>query len=140
MAEALANVLADLGTKAAWVVRGEDGLDELTTTDFSQVWQVTSEGVTHFRVDPRELGLHLTELTQLQIGTTEEGINKFDLALSPNDSPERDVVLLNAAAALVASGTVESLSSGIELGKNVINSGEAMNKVVELAKFTQGLD
>lgn len=140
VAEALANVLADLGTKAAWVVRGEDGLDELTTTDFSQVWQVTSEGVTHFRVDPRELGLHLTELTQLQIGTTEEGINKFDLALSPNDSPERDVVLLNAAAALVASGTVESLSSGIELGKNVINSGEAMNKVVELAKFTQGLD
>lgn len=140
VAEALANVLADLGTKSTWVVRGDDGLDELTTTGFSQVWEVKQGNVRHFRIDPTELGLQLADLSQLQIETTEDGVEKFDVALSSSDSPERDIVLLNSAAALFTSGKVESLKSGVELSRDVVNSGEAMNKVAELAEFTQRLD
>tara|TARA_A100001037_G_scaffold192659_1_gene172379 strand:- start:2116 stop:3144 length:1029 start_codon:yes stop_codon:yes gene_type:complete len=139
VAEALANVLANLGTKKTWVVRGRDGLDELTTTNFSEIWEVSEGQVKYFRIDPREVGLEYSQLSQLQIQTAEEGIQKFDLALSSASSPEQDIVILNSAAALVTIGLAGNLSSGIELSREVIISGAARDKVAQLAEFTQGI-
>ena len=139
VAEALANVLANLGTKKTWVVRGRDGLDELTTTNFSEIWEVSEGQVKYFRIDPKEVGLEYSQLSQLQIQTAEEGIQKFDLALSSASSPEQDIVILNSAAALVTIGLAGNLSSGIELSREVIISGAARDKVAQLAEFTQGI-
>ncbi len=137
--ERMAHVLASLGTERSWVVRGDDGLDELTTTAPSQVWEVTSGGVRHFTLTPEDAGIGRATLADLQIDGMAEAQTKFERALSPGDSPEKDIVLLNSAAALVVSGKAPDISAGVGMARDVIASGSPLAILGRLAALSQTL-
>ena len=139
VAELMARVLGALGTERSWVVRGDDGLDELTTTAASQVWEVSTEGVRHFTLTPEEVGLPRGSLADLQIDGVDDARAKFARALSAGDSPEKDMVLLNSAAALVVRGVAEDLPSGVSMARSAIDSGGALEKLRQLADLSRSL-
>jgi len=138
-AELMAGVLASLGTKHSWVVRGDDGLDELTTTTTSHVWEVTGGRVRQFQVSPEDAGLDRTELGALQASDVAGNNALFHQALSTDESPAKDIVLLNAGGAMVVVGRVADLRAGVALARETINSGEPLAKLQALAKLSQTL-
>ncbi|MGW8766722.1 anthranilate phosphoribosyltransferase [Streptomyces sp. NPDC055815] len=133
MAPIVAGVLAERGNSAL-VFRGDDGLDELTTTSTSRVWVVRDGGVTEERFDPRDVGIDLVTLEALR---GEDASYNADVArrlLAGETGPVRDAVLLNAAAALTAldpgTGTLaEQLAAGIAKGAEAIDSGAAQRSL-----------
>ena len=139
VAELMAHVLGALGTERSWVVRGDDGLDELTTTATSQVWEVSAEGVRHFMLTPEDAGLPRGSLADLQIDGVDEAREKLTRSLSEGDSPEKDMVLLNSAAALVVRGVADDLPSGVTRARAAIDSGGALEKLRQLAELSQSL-
>ena len=136
MAPKLAGVLAARGTRA-WVVRGEDGLDELSTTGPSRVWDVRAGIVTEARVDPAALGLSLTTLAGLRGGSPQDNAAVTRSVLGGAKGPHRDVVVLNAAAALVVAGVAEDLSAGMAQACAVIEDGRAETALADLVRVSQ---
>ena len=109
LAPVLAQAFAERGTSAL-VVRGDDGLDELTTTTTSHVWQVVGGSVTELSLDPRELGIGLVELSALQGGDATVNARIARELFDGQAGPVRDAVLLNAAGAIVAFEQTEPFS------------------------------
>jgi anthranilate phosphoribosyltransferase len=138
-AELMANVLASLGTKHSWVVRGDDGLDELTTTTTTQVYEVTGGRVRHFEVSPEDAGLGRVELSELQATDAAAITALFHQSLSPGASAAKDIVMLNAAAAMVVVGRAADLRAGVALARETIDSGAPLEKLEALAKLSQTL-
>jgi anthranilate phosphoribosyltransferase len=120
----LAEVLARRGTRAM-LFRGQDGLDELTTTGASVVFDVVEGRVRETEIDPRELGLPAARVEDLGGGDAAVSAEIVRTILAGERGPRRDVVALNAAAALVVAGTVASLADGLELATATIDAGEA---------------
>ena len=139
VAEAMAHVLASLGTTRSWIVRGGDGLDELTTTTTSDVWEASGDGVAHFTLSPEDAGLPRASLADLQVDGVEQARERFARALSQGASPEKDMVALNAGAALVVAGKADGVAAGAALAAEVIDSGAPLAKVRELAELSQTL-
>ena len=140
LVEQMANVLASLGTKRSWVVRGDDGLDELTTTSTSQVYEVTGGRVRHFEVQPEDAGLGRVKLSEIQASESTSHATMFVAALSEAESAPKDIVLLNSAAALVVAGRAADLRAGVTTAREVIDSGAALEKLKALAALSQTLD
>ncbi|HKE53100.1 MAG TPA: anthranilate phosphoribosyltransferase, partial [Actinomycetes bacterium] len=114
----------------ALVFRGEDGLDELTTTTTSRVWLSRSGAVTELRLDPLDLGLRRAQPADLRGGDAPVNAAVARAVLAGEHGPVRDAVLLNAAAALAAyemtdSGLVEQLAAGLPRAAEAIDSGAA---------------
>ncbi|MFF0424549.1 anthranilate phosphoribosyltransferase [Streptomyces sp. NPDC004520] len=129
MAPIVAGVLAERGNSAL-VFRGDDGLDELTTTSTSRVWVVRDGGVTEERFDPRDVGIDLVPLEALRGGDASYNADVARRLLAGETGPVRDAVLLNAAAALTAlepgTGTLaEQLAAGIAKAAESVDSGAA---------------
>jgi anthranilate phosphoribosyltransferase len=125
----VAAVLADRGDSAL-VFRGEDGLDELSTTGPSQVWVVSDGTVTPVRFDPADVGLARATLDDLRGGDAAHNAEAVRSVLAGTVGPIRDAVLLNAAAALVAAGVgegdlVKRIAAGLELAAGAVDSGAA---------------
>ncbi len=139
-AELMANVLASLGTKHSWVVRGDDGLDELTTTTTTQVYEVTGGRVRHFEVSPEDAGLGRVDLSELQATDSSAITALFHQSLSPGASAAKDIVMLNAAASMVVVGRAADLRAGVALARETIDSGEPLEKLQALAKLSQTLE
>ena len=139
LTEIMASVLQSLGGKAAFVVHGAGGLDELNTLGPNKVSQYDSAGMRHYALDPLELGLPRAVLADLRGGTPEENAGILRQVLGGEQGPRRDTVLLNAAAALVAGGLAGDMKEGLKLGGEVIDSGRATRKVDELVEFTGAL-
>jgi anthranilate phosphoribosyltransferase len=137
--ELMANVLASLGTKHSWVVRGDDGLDELTTTTTTQVYEVTRGRVRHFEVSPEDAGLRRADLSELQATDVVNVAALFHQSLSPGASAAKDIVMLNAAAAMVVVGRAADLRAGVALARETIDSGAPLEKLEALAKLSQTL-
>jgi len=135
----LAQVLGGLGAQAALVVHGADGLDELSTTGTNRLSHLQEGVVKDFQMDPAELGLPRARLEDLQGGTAEENVAITRAVLSGKEGPQRDVVLLNAAAALQVGGRAEGLEEGLELAAEAIDSGAALGKVEALVALSQAL-
>jgi anthranilate phosphoribosyltransferase len=138
LTEILARVLGTLGSQAAFVVHGAGGLDELTTTGPNQV-SVLREGQVETRTfDPADLGFPRAQPADLRGGEASEnaGITRGILSGSLNGA-RRDVVVLNAAAALVAGGKAPTLSEGIRLARHSLDSGSAQCVLEHLIEFTQ---
>ncbi len=136
LTEMLANVLAALGSRAAFVVHGADGLDELSTTGPNRVSQLQAGQVRTFDLDPAELGLPRASLVDLAGGEAEANAAIVRSILDGESGPRRDVVLLNAAACLVAGGLAADMRQGIALGAQSIDSGAARAKLDRLVAFT----
>ncbi|MCC7161656.1 MAG: anthranilate phosphoribosyltransferase [Anaerolineae bacterium] len=138
-AKPMAHVLKSLGSKAAFVFYSQDGLDELTTTSENHITHFTN-GIIHTEtMDARELGLARADRSELRGGTPEENAHITRQVLSGAErGAKRDVVLLNAAAALVAGGRANDLCAGLDAARESIDSGRAMRAMNELVALTSG--
>ena len=136
MVEKLAEALSMLGLHRALVVHGLDGLDEITITGPTRVAEARDGTVRSYEVDPEEFGIERATLADISGGDAAENAAIVREVLSGKKSPRRDVVLLNAAAALVAAGRVDHLTDGVPVATQSIDSGEANAKLRALASFT----
>jgi anthranilate phosphoribosyltransferase len=123
--ELVARTLARLGHLRALVVHGEDGLDELTTTTISRVWEVRSGAVEQWTVDPAELGLARAEAHDLQGGDAARNRELADAILRGEPGPHADLVALNASAALLVADAVPDLAAGLVRAREVLADGAA---------------
>jgi anthranilate synthase/phosphoribosyltransferase len=138
LTEPLAQVLGELGSRGAFVVHGHGGVDELTTTGPNRVSRLQNGQVITDTLDPLDLGFARANAADLDGGTAEENaeITRNILAGGEN-GPRRDVVVLNAAAALVACGKATDLRAGINLANQSLDSGAALAVLNKFVEFTQ---
>jgi anthranilate phosphoribosyltransferase len=139
MVEKLAEALSMLGLHRALVVHGLDGLDEITITGPTRVAEARDGSVRTYEVDPEEFGMKRATLEDISGGDAAENAVIVREVLSGEKSPRRDVVLLNAAAALVAAGRADHLGDAIPVAAQSIDSGAAAGKLEALANFTTKL-
>ncbi len=138
LVEKVAEVLRGLGVKRALVVHGLDGLDELSTVGETQVAELQGGKIRTYRLVPEEMGITRARISELAGGDAETNARIAVQLLRGRKGPQRDAVLLNAAAALLVSGLVKDLSSGLELASWSIDSGSAYRKLEELLQVTGG--
>ncbi len=132
----MALALKGLGCHHALIVHGEDGLDEITITSKTQVCELKDGGVKSYAISPEKFGLSRAGLDELKGGTINENAELLRSILSGTPGPQRDVVLLNAAAVLLAGDRVVNLKQGFDLAKEVIDSGRALAKLEKLIEFS----
>ncbi len=137
LVETVAEALSMLGTHRAFVVHGLDGLDEITITGHTRVAEVREGSVRTFEVTPEEFGLSRAPLEAISGGDAAENAAIVRKVLSGEKSPRRDVVLMNAAAALVAAGKADQMEHAFPLAAQSIDSGAALKKLEGLVQFTQ---
>ncbi len=139
LTQPLAEVLGELGGRAAFVVHGHGGLDELTTSGPNQVSHLEASGAVHsYEVDPANLGLQPASKDSLHGGDPAENARLMRSLLSGADaSPRRDVVLLNAAAALATENG--DLPHSLELARQSLSSGAALDRLERLVAYSQQL-
>ena len=135
LVRSVADVLKRLGTERAWVVHGRDGLDELTVFDVTHVAELRDGEVREFEVDPKKLGLAREHRDEIAGGDAAVNASKVRAVLGGEKGAARDIVLLNTAAALVVSGTAQTLEDGVSRAARAIDSGDAAAKLAELAAF-----
>jgi anthranilate phosphoribosyltransferase len=131
MAPKMAEVLARLGTQHALVFHGADGLDELTTTGPSTVWEVRRGEVTRRQFDPLDLGIERAYVSDLQGGDVAENLRIAEAVLGGETGPRRDIVLLGAAAALIAADLSAEWPDAVERAAEAIDSGRAAQTVTD---------
>jgi anthranilate phosphoribosyltransferase len=137
LVEKLAEALSMLGLRRALVVHGSDGLDEITITGPTRVAEVRDGQVHSYQVTPEEFGLARAPMEAISGGDAGANAGIIREVLAGKQSACRDVVLLNAAAALVAAGKKDHLGDALGLAATSIDSGAAAGKLVSLAAFTQ---
>lgn len=139
LTEKFANVLKSLGVEKALVVHG-DGLDELTLLGVSQISELNAGVVKTYQIQPADLGLSQCTLADLQGGDAQKNAEITRLILSGQDlGPKKEIVLLNAGAAFFAGNLVDSIQDGIELAKQMIESGKAIQKLEQLVEISNKL-
>jgi anthranilate phosphoribosyltransferase len=131
MAPKMAEALRRLGAERALVFRGHDGLDELTPTGTSDLWDV-SEGVRESVFDPKEVGIARALASDLAGAGPEENAKVCEAVLAGKPGPQRDAVLLNAAAGLVVAEVAPTLANGVERARESIDSGAAAETLERL--------
>ncbi len=139
LTEPLARVLAELGTIRAFVVHGADGLDEISNTGEAEISEVREGVVRSYTVRPEDFGIPRTTIRDLQGGDREENAQIIRRILQGETGPKRDIVLMNAAAALVVGGKAKDLKEGVALASHSIDSGSARAKLEALIAFSQKL-
>ncbi len=136
LVEKLAWAFKMLGLKRALVVHGADGLDEITITAPTKIGEVRGEWVRVYEVTPEQFGLSRAPLSAISGGDLQANAQIIREILDGKKSPRRDVVLMNAAAALVAAGKADSLADAMPLAVQSLDSGAARGKLAALVEFT----
>jgi anthranilate phosphoribosyltransferase len=134
-AELLAMALGSLGAERAWVVHGASGLDELSTTGHTKVCEFRNGSVRAFYLHPGDVGLPVAALGDLAGGSAEENAALIERLLNGEGGPRRDIVLLNAAAALLVAGLVETLADGLARAAAAIDDGRARGALLALREI-----
>jgi len=132
----MAETLSALGTEAAWLVHGADGMDEISITGPTSVAALSGGMIAAREVHPEDAGLPVHPLKDILGGTPDENATAFRALLEGAPGAYRDAVLLNAAAALLVAGKTESLKGGVDIACESIDSGKAKAKLEGLAKIT----
>jgi anthranilate phosphoribosyltransferase len=130
--------LARLGSEHAWVVHGSDGLDEITTTGVTFVSELNNGKVRTFEVSPENAGLKRAKLEDLKGGDVAGNAAALRALLHGRGGPYRDIVVLNAAAALVVAGKAADLKAGAKLADEALASGKAAKTLAALAAISHG--
>jgi anthranilate phosphoribosyltransferase len=136
LVEPLARVLANLGVKRALVVYGIDGLDEISMSAPTKVCEVKDGTFTSYEIKPEDFGFKRCSKDDLVGGTPEENAQITRDILDGNRGPKRDAVLMNSGAAIYMAGKADSIAAGIEMAKEIIDSGKAkeqLEKFIELS-------
>ncbi len=134
----MAETLQDLGSERAWLVHGSDGTDEITICGPTTVAKLENGVILQSEIHPEDAGLPVYPFADITGGTPEYNGKALRAVLSGEQSAYRDAVLLNAAAALVIADKADSLTAGVEIAAESIDSGKAMQAVQTLAKITSG--
>jgi anthranilate phosphoribosyltransferase len=134
--EPIAHVLRKLGSDHVWVVHGLDGLDELTTTGPTMVAELKDGDITVFEVTPEQAGLGRARLADLKGGSPAVNAAAIRAVLAGEPGPFRDIVLLNAAAAMVVGGKAANLADGVDRVARAIDSGAATRTLDTLVAVT----
>ena len=135
--EPMAEVLKNLGVKHALIVFGDDRLDELSISSTSSVCEIKDGEITKYKIDPREFGLSLYSKDDIVGGTADENaVITRDVLEGKEQGAKRDIVLLNAGAALYTIGKAATMKEGVELARQAINSGRALEKLDEFIQYT----
>ena len=137
LVEKLAEALSELGLRRALVVHGRDGLDEITITGPSKVAEVRNSQVHVYEVAPEDFGLRRAPLEEIAGGDARQNAAMIRAILDGERSSRRDVVLLNAAAALVAAGHADHINDAVPLAAYAIDSGHARQRLELLVEFTR---
>ena len=132
----LAGVLARLGVRRALVVHGAGGIDELSLAGENSLCEVVNGRIRSFTLHPEEVGLSHCPVERLRGGSAQENAAILRAVLSGEQGPRRDVVLLNAGAALYVAGRAGTIKDGVKLAARIIDSGAALAKVEDLAAFS----
>ncbi len=137
-AELLAHALAGLGPERAFVVHGSDGLDEVTTTGTTFVFEITGSDVRSFHWTPTDFGVKQADIGDLRGGDRARNSEIAMAVLQGETGAQRDIVLVNSAAALVVSGIADSPLDAMKHAAHSIDSGAAWTKLRRLAEFSRG--
>jgi anthranilate phosphoribosyltransferase len=132
----VANTLAELGAEHAFVVHGAGGLDEISLAGETLVAEVKGLDVRRLTVTPEHFGVSRAPIEAVRGGTPAENAATIREILSVKNGPPRDIVLMNAAAALVAAGIAADFLGGAHLAAAALSSGAAKEKLIQLVKFT----
>jgi anthranilate phosphoribosyltransferase len=132
LTETLAAVLKELGTRRAFVVHGADGLDEMSNTGTSRISEVRNGNLSTYEVDPEDVGLPRARVEDLRGGNVRENADIILSVLCGKKGPRRDIVLMNAAAAIMAGERASSLAEGVQIAADSIDSGAALKKLEDL--------
>jgi len=133
----VANTLSELGVEHAFVVHGAGDLDEISLSGETLVAEVKSGAVRRFKVTPNNFGVSPAPLEAVRGGTPAENAAKIRAILDGATGPPRDIVVVNAAAALVAAGIAPNFSEGAHLAAKALSTGAAKKKLTELIEFTR---
>jgi anthranilate phosphoribosyltransferase len=137
--ETIAEALVGLGCERALVVRAADGVDEISIAEDTRVVEVKDEGTEEWFVTPEALGIARADLEEIAGGTPEQNAATVRRVLAGDDGPARDVVLLNAAAAILVGGGAEDLAGGVERARQSVDSGAAAEVLARLVQVSGSL-
>ena len=131
-----AEALQALGTRSAWVVHGADGLDELSTTGVNQITALKDGAITQFELSPADFGLATASLADIKGGTPDQNAAALRSVLAGETGAYRDIVLMNAAAALMAAGRAEAIEGAMAMATSSIDTGAAARALAGLVSAT----
>ena len=132
----VAVALAELGTSRAFVVHGAGGLDEISLSGETQIAEVRNSSVRRFIVAPEDFGVSRAPLEAIRGGSPQENAKLIHSLLAGEPGPRLDIVIANAAAALVVTGVAQDFRSAAELARRAVASGKAREKLEQLKKFS----
>jgi len=136
----IAQSLKRLGSESALIVHGNDGLDEITLSDYSQIWILKNGEISTEKFYPESVGVNIQSLSNLQVNNSEESAQMIESVLDGIHGPSRDIVLLNSAAAIFISGHSDNFQAAFDKAKHSIDSGLA-NKTLNLVReYSQKLN
>ncbi len=131
--------LQRLGAEHALVVYGKDGMDEVSLGAATVVGELKNGEITEYEIHPEDFGLAMASNRTLRVETPEQSMAMLRGVLNKEPGAARDIVILNAGAALYAANVADSMKAGIELARQAIDSGAAQGKLEQLVSATQGL-
>jgi len=139
LTDTLCRVLANLGADDVMVVHGEDGLDEITITDGTKVSRFTGGKMDNSIISPEDFGIKRAKIEDIAGADKESNAKAAITTIEGAKGPRRDVVLMNAAAALVVAGKSTDLKEAFSMAAEAIDSGKAREKLEQIRKFTQSI-
>jgi anthranilate phosphoribosyltransferase len=132
-------VLQRLGSEHVMVVHGANGMDEISLSGETQVGELRGGAVREYVIHPADFGLPVYDSRVLRVANKDESVQCIQRALANEDGPVRDVVLLNAGAALYCADVAPSVAEGVKLAREAVASGRAMAKLSAFVAVTQRL-
>ena len=136
LVEPLANVLNKLGSHHVMVVHSEDGMDEISIGAATKVAELKDGKITTYTISPDDFGMRRDDIKHLVVDSAKQSLGMIKLIFEGHTGPARDIVVLNAGAAIYVAGLVDSHKAGIEKAQQVIDSGEALKKLDDLVALT----
>ncbi len=136
----LAEVLDKLGSHHVMVVHSEDGMDEISISAPTHVAELRDNEINTYTICPEDFGLKTSDSKDIIVDNAEDSLKIMNAVLENKDGAARDIVILNAGAAIYTAGLTEDLAKGVERAKENIANGSAKQKLIELINFTNKLN
>lgn len=138
LVEPIANVLKGLGSKHVMVVHSKDGLDEISIADDTYVAELKDGSVTTYTINPTDFGLPLGDLNDIKADDAENSLKLIQQALDGQDGAAKNIIAMNAGAAIYVSGMAKSLQTGINTALEILNGGSAHQKLDDFVRESTG--
>jgi len=135
--EPMAEVLKNLGAEHVLVVHSRDGLDEISIGDETDVAELKDGAISRFVIKPEDFGLTRTPISQITASGPEQSVAMIRDLLGGKEGPARDIVAMNGGAAIYAAGLADSLAAGVERAQQVLDSGDGLARLNQLAELSQ---